>query len=452
MRRIKTVRGWRNRWRRRNRVDAIARIRHATAIPFGRDGLAGLLAVRLSDAPRCGVIVLRAVGLAETAETLGATGRAHLLADIGTTLRLLAYGSDNVVSFGDGQFGVVVPGIDDEAELSRFAERLLAEVGEPRTILERELVVHAVAGVAIADSADVEAAIDHATLACREARRFGLGHVAIYDTQLAKAAHQRMQITSAVGLAASRNELRVVFQSINDLRTGEVVGEEALARWHHPRLGLVSPDRFIPIAEESRAILSIGLWVLEHACDRLVALSQAGGRPPKMHVNVSARQLEDLTFPAAVRNVLATRQLDPSLLTLELTETGVIDDSARTKEALDALKAVGVRLAIDDFGVGYSSLSYIGRLPLDAVKIDRAFIAGLGTESADGEVVRIITDIAHRMHLDVVAEGIETEYQRNEVLRLGCVLGQGFLFGLPCEKAVEHETEPMASKDRTAVR
>jgi EAL domain-containing protein (putative c-di-GMP-specific phosphodiesterase class I) len=353
------------------------------------------------------------------------------LSGIGLTLRKAVGESDLVVGFGDGQFGILMPGTSDVSAMAEFAMRLVEATSQPRSIFGREIVMHAVAGVAQADYDDVDAGIDHAALACREARRFGLGQVAIYTAQLALEAGQRLQMTSGVGLAAARQELRVVYQTINDLVTGEVVGEEALVRWHHRELGLVAPKDFIPIAEESRAIVSIGRWVLEQACDRMVVLASESENPPKMHVNVSARQLEDLSFPATVRSILAQRELHPGTLTLELTESVIIDDTDRTKEALDALKAIGVRLAIDDFGVGYSSLSYLSRLPFDAVKIDRAFIAGLGTDSADGEVIRMIAGVASRMRVEVVAEGIETEEQRNEVVRLGCVLGQGFLFGTP---------------------
>jgi EAL domain-containing protein (putative c-di-GMP-specific phosphodiesterase class I)/GGDEF domain-containing protein len=400
-------------------------------MPFGRDGLSAALRYQLSIVPRCGVILLHCVGVAEISEAFGSPGRTLLLSGIGQTLRKAVGESDLVVSFGDGQFGILMPGTGDMATMAEFATRLVEAASEPRTIFDHEIVVHAVAGVAQAGADSVDAGIDHAVLACREARRFGLGQVAVYTAQLALDAGQRVQLTSGVGLAAARQELRVVYQTINDLITGEVVAEEALVRWHHRELGLVSPTDFIPIAEESRAIMSIGLWVLEQACDRMVALANRSENPPKMHVNVSARQLDDLNFPATVRSILAQRELDPSMLTLELTESVVIDDTDRTKEALDALKAIGVRLAIDDFGIGYSSLSYLSRLPLDAVKIDRAFIAGLGTDSADGEVVRMIADVASRMRLEVVAEGIETEQQRDEVVRLGCVLGQGFLFGMP---------------------
>jgi EAL domain-containing protein (putative c-di-GMP-specific phosphodiesterase class I)/GGDEF domain-containing protein len=429
--RASLVRFWVRKTRSNGGGRAAARSSHATAMPFGREGLCDALRHQLGIVPRCGVILLHCVGVAEISEALGSPGRAMLLSGIGQTLRNAVGEPDLVVGFGDGQFGVLMPGTRDVAAMAEFAMRLVEVTSQPRRIFDREIVMHAVAGVAQADYDDVDAGIDHAALACREARRFGLGHVAIYTAQLALDARQRLQMTSGVGLAAARQELRVVYQTINDLVTGEVVGEEALVRWHHRELGLVAPDDFIPIAEESRAIVSIGRWVLEQACDRMVALANEYANPPKMHVNVSARQLEDLTFPATVRSILAQRELDPAMLTLELTESVIIDDTDRTKDALDALKAIGVRLAIDDFGVGYSSLSYLSRLPFDAVKIDRAFIAGLGTDSADGEVIRMIAGVASRMRVDVVAEGIETEEQRNEVVRLGCVLGQGYLFGMP---------------------
>ena len=414
-----------------------ARARHATAVPFGRAGLEEALRLQLRLVTECGVIMLKCAGLPDIAETLGSRGMALALASTSQTLRDAVGDSNLVVSFGEGRFGIVLPGARDVATMAETARRLLLRISEPVVVLDRELVVHAFAGVAPAERDQVEAAVDHAMLACEQARHFGLGHVAIYDSQLARAAGERLRIMSGVGQAALRGELRVVYQAINDLRHGGVVGEEALVRWQHPVLGLVAPNRFIPVAEESDAILSIGLWVLEQACDRMV--DRAARRPScvSMHVNVSVRQLEDLSFPARVREILSSRKLDPQLVTLELTESAVIDDSDRTKEALDALKAVGVRLAIDDFGVGYSSLSYLSRLPIDSVKIDRAFIKGLGTASSDGELVQAINDVGRRLGLIVVAEGIETEGQRAEALRLGCRLGQGFLFGQPYCPIVE---------------
>jgi EAL domain-containing protein (putative c-di-GMP-specific phosphodiesterase class I) len=382
--------------------------------------------------PTCGIIFCELLGLAEVGETIGAPGRGALLAAMSARLRSAVEAGDVVMMISESQFGVLLPTVSDPTRLVDCAQRLLAHASQPHDLAHGEVVVHGIAGAVVAGHTDASGALDRAEFACDEARRFGFGHVVLYDRGLATAASQRLQITSGVGQAAVRNELRVEYQPVNNLRSGAVVGVEALVRWHHPDLGLLSPVRFIPIAEKTDAIVGIGQWVLEQACDQLAVWAQSESTAKRfMNVNVSARQLDDLSFPALVRSVLKSRGVDPTLLTLELTETTLIGDTARMNEALAALKAVGVRLALDDFGVGYSSLSYLRRLPVDIVKIDRAFIGDLETSETARELVGSITEMARRLNLVVVAEGIETEGQRALALRLGCTHGQGYYFHDP---------------------
>ncbi len=413
-------------------------------------------AVRLGDnlriQPACGVILCEMLGLAEVGEMLGINGRGALIAAIAATLRRAVSDRDylgeaaqigvagpdrlspvhSVMEIGHSRFAILLPAVTDAVRLVRTAKAFLALASRPHPLVGGEVVVHGVAGVLVAGSDDAHDAMARAEFACHEARRLGFGQVVAYEPGLSTAAGQRLQMTSGVGQAAVRGELRVEFQPINDLRTAAVVGAEALVRWQHPDLGMLRPASFIPIAEQSNAIVGVGQWVLEQACDQLVAWSRDRATAGFfMNVNVSTRQLEDLTFPALVRRVLKSRSLDPALLTLELTETTLIGDTTSMREALVALKAVGVRLALDDFGVGYSSLSYLTRLPVDIVKIDSAFIRDLETSSTARELVGSITEMTHRLFLQVVAEGIETRAQRSHALRLGCDLGQGYYFHDP---------------------
>ena len=414
--------------------------------------LSGLLRAQ----PLCGVILCELLGLAEVGEMLGIHGRGALLGAIATTLRRsVGEGNDHtataatdsgeqnpshnqlaagpmVMEIGSSRFAIFLPTVTDVVRLVRSAQAFLALASRPHPTAGGEVVVHGVAGVLVAGPHDAADAMGRAEFACHEARRIGFGKVVAYEPELATAAGERLQITSGVGQAAVRGELRVEFQPINDLRSADVVGAEALVRWQHPELGILPPATFIPIAEQSDAIVGVGQWVLEQACDQLVVWSkQRSTAALVMNVNVSTRQLDDLTFPAMVRSVLTGRSLDPALLTLELTETTLIGDTASIRDAMAALKAVGVRLALDDFGVGYSSLSYLTRLPVDIVKIDRAFIRDLETSSTARELVGSIVEMAHRLSLQVVAEGIETREQRAHALRLGCDLGQGYYFHDP---------------------
>jgi EAL domain-containing protein (putative c-di-GMP-specific phosphodiesterase class I)/GGDEF domain-containing protein len=395
-----------------------------------RDRLRGAMRHALASRTGCGMVLCRTLGMPHVRETFGTEACAVLLASVARRLLEHLGPGGFVDDLGDGAFVLLLPAAVTSEVLLETTRGLLDRMTEPYDLNGSEVVVHCVAGVLVANHGNLSEAYEHVELASYEARHRGPGNVVAYSAALADRASQWVRLTSGVGQAARRGELSVHYQQINDIATGDIVGAEALLRWTHPEMGPVSPATFIPIAEQSQAILSIGRHVLEEACRQLATWQASPDRRRwHMHVNISARQIEDIGFPALVREVVERTGVVASSLTLELTETGLMHDTESTREAFDALKAVGVRLAIDDFGVGYSSLSYLTRLPVDVVKIDRSFIGGLGVSAVAGEVVRSITDMAHRLGLEVVAEGIETEAQRIEAARLGCVFGQGFYFG-----------------------
>jgi EAL domain-containing protein (putative c-di-GMP-specific phosphodiesterase class I) len=223
------------------------------------------------------------------------------------------------------------------------------------------------------------------------------------------------------------------YQPIVSLETGAVIALEALVRWQHPRRGLIEPADFIPTAEESGVIESLGSWVLERACRQAAEWHAAhpDAFPVGMSVNLSARQVSQPDLPALVAEALTSTGLDPSSLSLEITESALVEESAAPVQNLAALREMGVRLVIDDFGTGYSSLSYLRRFPLDAIKIDRSFVEGLGVEHDSAAIVDALVAMARALSLGVIAEGVETGTQIAELRRLGCRQAQGFFFATP---------------------
>jgi len=230
-----------------------------------------------------------------------------------------------------------------------------------------------------------------------------------------------------------RDELRLVYQPLVSLADRSIVGVEALLRWEHPARGEISPSEFIPIAEENGLIEPIGMLVLERACRQAAQWHQArpDAAPTGISVNLSAVQVASRAFPAVIGEVLRATGLDPGTLSLETTESVMLRHADALTEALPALQSIGLRLVLDDFGTGYSSLGYLTRLPLDAIKIDRSFVDGLGTERRDTAITEAIIAMSHALSLEVIAEGVETPLQADELARLGCGLAQGFLFSRP---------------------
>jgi EAL domain-containing protein (putative c-di-GMP-specific phosphodiesterase class I) len=263
---------------------------------------------------------------------------------------------------------------------------------------------------------------------------------------------ERLDLEQDLRRALERDELRLEYQPLVDLATDEVIGLEALVRWQHPVRGLVPPAAFIPLAEETGLILPLGRWVLETACRQArewqVAFPRE--RPLAVSVNLSARQFAQPDLADGVARILAETGLEAQCLELEITESVVMEQSDTALAALAGLRNLGVRLVLDDFGTGYSSLAYLKTLPLDTIKIDRLFVAGLGVaESADRPIVEAVVSLAHGLGVEVVAEGIETEQQLATVRALGCDRGQGYLFSPPLRgEAVERFLHPAGNRRR----
>ena len=247
----------------------------------------------------------------------------------------------------------------------------------------------------------------------------------------------RMTTEHSLHRALERSELMLHYQPVVEISGVTTVGVEALIRWQHPDQGLVPPYRFIPVAEESGLIIPIGAWVLEQACHQLRDWNHRGRRGPQgsVEVNISARQIDDPRIVRTVEEILSRTGLPAEYLTLEITESALMADTASALAVLRALKGIGVQLAIDDFGTGYSSLSYLHRFPLDILKVDRSFVEALGTSGQGEDIVSAVIDLAHALGLKVVAEGVETTQQLQILRSLQCDLAQGFLFSRPLPAA-----------------
>jgi EAL domain-containing protein (putative c-di-GMP-specific phosphodiesterase class I) len=264
------------------------------------------------------------------------------------------------------------------------------------------------------------------------AKARGKNRVEIFEPSMHTAALTRLALKGDLERALERDEFFVLYQPVMDLATLEVVGVEALVRWRHPERGVVAPLDFIPVAEETGAILALGRWVLEEACRQSLAWDRLQpGRPITMNVNVSGRQVAEAGYVDEVAAVLAASGIEPSRLVLEFTEGVLMRDTDATLGTMRALKDLGVRLAIDDFGTGYSSLSYVRRFPIDVLKIDRSFVASMADGPDETALMRSILNLSETLHLETVAEGIEDAGQLAELQTLGANLGQGFLFAKP---------------------
>ncbi len=322
-----------------------------------------------------------------------------------------------------------------------MARTLLDAMREPFRVNGSEVFISGSIGVAIFpnDGDSCDTLLKHAGVAMNQAKLSGRNAYEFYSPSMNARALERLSLENQLRRALERDELLAVYQPKVNLKTGQVMGSEALMRWHHPERGSISPGQFIPLAEETGLIVPFGQWVLSTACKQNKMWHSAGLAKIRVAVNVSARQFRDGKFVQTLVNALEVSKLDPQYLTLELTENTIMENAQENLNLLHEIKEIGIKLSVDDFGTGYSSLSYLKQLPLDELKIDRSFISGIRSETDDAPIVTAIIAMAHSLGLRVVVEGIETEHQLKFSRDRGCDEYQGFLFSQPVPSA-EFET------------
>ncbi len=367
-------------------------------------------------------------------DSLGHAVGNQLLALVAQRLSAIVRPGEVVARFSGDDFVVLVEGVTDEIDAVRVTGRIEEALVEPLIVDGRETYVTASVGVALGRPGETTAGalLRDAEMALHRARAAGGARHAVYEPEMGDATYDRLDLEQDLRRAIERDQLRVHFQPIVELSSGRIVSLEALVRWEHPTRGLVGPGDFIPIAEEAGFIWRIGHWVLEKACReaRTWRRGSRTGAPISVSVNLSAREFARADLVDEVAAILASSGLPANRLELEITESSVMDRSESAVRALAALRELGVRIVLDDFGTGYSSLAYLRSLPLDTIKIDRTFVAGLagGPASPDGSIADAIISLAHGLGIGVVGEGIETEEQAATLAALGCDRGQGFLY------------------------
>ncbi len=372
-------------------------------------------------------------------DSLGHSAGDQLLISAAERLLNATRGSDTVARFGGDEFAVLLENVREDDEARVVADRINKAIRHPFQIGNESVTVGVSVGITRphTDKDSADELLRNADVAMYTAKGDGKGRYKFFEQSMHTAVVDRLELESDLRRAVSRNEFVLFYQPLVQLDSERVVGVEALVRWNDPRRGLVQPNDFIPIAEETGLIVPLGRWVLREACRQAHRWwhDLAVDERISMAVNVSGRQLQDPFFVSDVAEALADSGLLPSRLVLEMTETVIMHRTEAMVQRLHELKALGVRLAIDDFGTGYSSLSYLQQFPIDIIKIDRAFVEGMERDAAGAALTRTIIGLGWTLGLSTIAEGIEFAQQRQTLSDLGCKLGQGFLFARPLSVA-----------------
>jgi EAL domain-containing protein (putative c-di-GMP-specific phosphodiesterase class I) len=330
---------------------------------------------------------------------------------------------------------VLLEDVSDSQDAADAAQRILELLAVPISAGHKELALRGSLGISVSvpgDTRSAEELIRDADAAMYIAKHDGKGGYRLFEPAMHEGVVARLELRNDLQRALSTDEFELRYQPVVRLADGSVSGVEALLRWRHPDRGLISPADFIPIAEETGLIIPIGRWVLREGCRHARRLANPDGRPLRMSVNLSLKQIQHSDIVADVRDALEEAQLPPERLTLEITESVLMDDTELAVSRLSDLKALGVTLALDDFGTGYSSLSYLSRFPVDILKMDRSFLRAGSTPDVNS-LANAVVGLGATLSLEVVAEGIEVPEQAESLRALGCHLGQGFLFARPLD-------------------
>lgn len=366
-------------------------------------------------------------------DTLGHDAGDRLLKTIAQRLRGCVREKDTVSRLGGDEFTVLLTDLEETLAVTQVANQILKVLKEPIQLGQHEVIVSTSIGITIApdDGINADTLMKNADLALYRAKEQGRDCHHYFTEELNSRAIKQLIMEQELRHALACNEFTLDFQPQVDLRTHQIVSVEALLRWQHPHKGRILPNDFIPVAEESGLIIPIGKWVLRNACLQMRMIQDMTGRDVRVAINLSARQFEDKNLVGFIADVLAETGLAPELLELEVTESMLMGDMDNVIERLNQLKATGVTITIDDFGSGYSSLSYLKRLPVDVLKVDRQFVRDIPDDLNDMEITSAVIAVAHKLNLKVIAEGVEDEDQRDFLMINKCDFAQGYLFSKP---------------------
>jgi diguanylate cyclase (GGDEF)-like protein len=392
----------------------------------------------LADSARLGrdlaVLFIDLDGFKQVNDSLGHAVGDELLVRASERISTCLRSDDVVARLGGDEFVVVCAVVPDQGALPAMAARIGRQLATPFRIGEQNAVVSASVGIATTrDAATAEELLRQADLAMYEAKQRGKARAVFFDSSMKSAVDARLSVRSGLGQAITRNELRLRYQPIVSLVDGRMIGAEALVRWERPGFGLLLPDEFIPIAEESSLISAVDCWVLVEACRRAAAWCAQGAA---IAINLSARTLEYEDVVRALARALQETGVPPNQLVVEVTETTLLSGTGTANRNLARIRDLGVRLSIDDFGTGYSSLSHLQRTDIDVLKIDRSFVSKMDTDPSSATIVSAIIAMGHALGLTLIAEGVERQAQADRLRDEGCDGAQGWLFGRPREAEV----------------
>ena len=400
------------------------RVAHALAMTERSPGLVAMLLIDIDDFKRVN-------------DAYGHDAGDRLLVAVARRLRDTMRAGSTIARLGGDEFAALVEDVADERAAHAVAQRVVEAFQAPFRLEGLTVGVRASVGLAVDLNRRRSASwlLRAADLAMYDAKGLGKGRWSTYDPRAHLVTAKRMVLESELRRAVEHRQFVLHYQPVSDMRTGAIVGSEALLRWDHPKRGIVGPTEIIPLLEATGLINEVGRWVVDEACRQTAEWTAHLPAHHWVAVNVSAVQLRGGSFVPFVAETIASRGLEADRLTFEVTESLALSDTAETTGLLGRLRGLGIRIAVDDFGTGYSSLAYLRRLPIDRIKIDRSFVEGVGTDPEATAVARVIVELARSLHLSTVAEGIETTTQAQAVAALGCELGQGYLLGRPMPPA-----------------